>query len=142
MAILTPNLTATVEDLIDCGDTISVSYNSLSLQNLSPDGEVSIVMFNVLDDYFDEIYEQSTLYEFKYEEYQKYYQAPKLLSNYLYGTTELDFIIMRINGIYDPKDFVMRRVRILTKQRMTDILSQIYNANKKFINEYNERNNE
>lgn len=142
MAISIPKRTATVEEFIDLSDSVSISYNKLSLQNLLKDSEISIVIFNVLDDYIDEIMEQTVQYELTSEEYIKYYQSPKLLSDRLYGTTELDFIIMRINGIYDPKDFIMRKIRLLKKSTMTTLLSQIYNANKKFIDEYNERNNE
>lgn len=142
MAISTPKQTTTVEEFIDLADSVSISYNRLSLQNLLKDSEVSIVIYNVLDDYIDEIMEETVYYEFTSEEYIKYYQSPKLLSDRLYNTTELDFIIMRINGIYDPKDFIMRKVRLIKKTTMNTLLSQIYNANKKFIESYNERNNE
>lgn len=142
MATLTPKQTATVEDFIDSADAINISYDILSLKNLLSNENVSIVVYNVLDDYYDEMMDITIDYEFSNAEFDKYFQAPKLLSNYLYGNTELDFIIMRINGIYDPKDLIMRTVKLIHKSDMITLISRIYNANKKFIDEYNERNNE
>lgn len=142
MAISTPKLTTTVEDFIDLSGKVPISYSILSLQNTLKDLGVDIVVFNVIDDYIDEIRSQAVLHDFSDAEYIKYYQSPKLLSNHLYGTTELDFIIMRINGIYDPKDFTMRTVKLLDKSTMNEIMSQVYNSNKRFIDEYNDRNSE
>lgn len=142
MATLKPSQTSTVEDFIDTSDVIPMSYNILSLKNTLTNHDISIVVYNVLDDYYDEIMEKTVEYEFSNAEYDMYFQAPKLLSNYLYNNTELDFILMRINGIYDPKDFIMRKIRLISRIDMIGIISNIYNSNKKFIDEYNERNNE
>lgn len=140
MATLRAQRTATVEDFIDASSSYGFSYESLCLLNLLEDEDVRLPVYNVLDDYIDEIIEQSDLCELNQDQFDKYSQNPKLLCSYLYNNPELDFIILRLNGICDPLDFTMRIVRLISKTTMNTILSQMYNANKKFIAEYNERN--
>lgn len=142
MATLQPTQTSTVDGFIEASESIAITYNTLCMSNLLKDEDISITMFNVIDDYIDEILEKTKLVEFSREQYDKFSQAPKILSNYLYGSTEFDFIILRVNGIYDPKDFTMRKVKLLSKDDLVTIISQIYNANKKLIEVYNENNNE
>lgn len=142
MATLRATQTPTVDEFIEASESMSITYNSLCMSNLLKDEDISITIFNVIDDYIDEILEYANPVALSREDYDKYSQAPKLLSYRMYGTTEFDFIIMRINGIYDPKDFTMRKLKLLNKVDLTTILSQIYNANKKLIDVYNENHNE
>lgn len=142
MATSIPKLTTTVEGFIESSENIRMSYSNLSLKNLNKDNDISLIVYNVLDDYIDELKEASVEYEFTNEEYIKFCQAPKLLADVLYNNTELDFIILRINGLYDPQEFTMRKIKILKRTTINDLLSQIYRSNKKFIDEYNQRNNE
>lgn len=141
MATLLPHQTTTVEDFIDSSNSVSISYEALSLLNILKDEDISMPVFNVVDDYIEELLSYSNTCTLSEAQFLQYYQAPKLLSRYLYNNSELDFIIMRLNGIYDVKDFTMRKIRLISRENMNMILSQIYNANKRFIDEYNERNN-
>lgn len=145
MAIISnPSKAVTIEEFIECSDLVRISYNNLSLiQTISDDDtNIELVMFNVLDDYIEEFKERAKLVELSDEAHLKYYQAPKLLSYDLYRNTELDFIILRLNGIYDDKDFDMKKVYLLESTDMKDLCSQLYNAEKSFINSYNDEHNE
>ena len=86
------------------------------------------------DDYIDEINEYTFEYTFTSDEYSKYVQAPRLLAEKLYSNQELFPILLRINDIYDERDFTMHTIN--------SVLAQIYNCNKRFINVYNDRNNQ
>ena len=67
-------------------------------------------------------------------EYHKYRFKPKLLAYDLYGSTELFFAILFINGMYSIKDFDRRNIKLIRKDHMSEILQAIYNAEQNYIN--------
>lgn len=145
MAIISnPAKAVTIESFIDCAEIVRISYSSLALKETISDDDTNIefVVFSVLDDYIDEFKECAKLVELSEDAYLKYYQAPKILAYDLYKNTELDFIILRLNGIYDDKDFDMKTVYLLESSDMKELCSQLYNSEKKFINSYNDEHNE
>lgn len=145
MAIISnPSKSVTIESFIECSDMVRISYNNLSLREIIKDGDntIEFSIFNILDDYIDEFKEQAKAVELSDDAYLKYYQAPKLLAYDLYKNTELDFIILRLNGIYDDKDFDMRTVYLLESSVMKSLCSQLYNAEKNLMNTYNDKHNE
>lgn len=145
MAIISnPSKSVTIESFIDCAEIVRISYSSLALKETINDDDTNIefVVFNVLDDYIDEFKERAKLVELSEDAYLKYYQAPKILAYDLYKNTELDFIILRLNGIYDDRDFDMKNVYLLESSDMKELCSQLYNSEKKFINSYNDEHNE
>lgn len=143
MATLKPTTAISVENFIDCESMIPIKYTTFLFTNkVEGYDNVSVPTFNVLDDYLDEINGYTQEYTFSSDEYSKYVQAPRLLSDYLYKNQELFPILLRINDIYDEREFTMHTIKLLSRSDMTDVLSQIYNANKKFINVYNDRNNQ
>ena len=72
------------------------------------------------------------------KEYHKYRFKPKLLSYTIYGSSELFFVIMAVNGICDIKDFDMKKMWILTPVDLNNLLLQIYSAEIDYI-EYNRK---
>lgn len=130
---------AYIEDFTDNGDSIRIKYPTLSLCEVF-DGVTEFPLFNVYDDYIDELKDLAQLVELNDTEYRRYYQHPKLLCNDIYRNSELDFIIMRLNGIYDPKDFTSKKIYMLSQDNMNTVLSKIYSSNKNMINIYNEDN--
>lgn len=130
---------STIDDFVSKGDSILVKYSSLSLNEMMGDN-IEFPIFNVYDDYIEELKSISEIVELDKEDWMKYYQAPKLLANYLYKNSELDFIIMRLNGIYDPKDFTSKTIRLVNAKELSEFLSKVYNSNKKFIQTYNQDN--
>jgi len=132
---------STIEEFASSGESIVVKYSALSLNDMfGPDKKIEFPTFNVYDDYIDEFMDLAVSIELTNEEYRKYYQAPKLLANDKYKNSELDFIIMRLNGIYDPKDFIMNPIKLLKQSDMNTCLSKILVSNKNFIETYNQNN--
>lgn len=130
---------AFIEEFVDGGDSITIKYSSLSLNDIFA-GYIEFPMFNVYDDYIDELKSICVKVNLEKEDYIKYYQAPKLLANDIYRNSELDFIIMRLNGIYDPKDFTFRQLLLPPVDPLNKCLSKIYTSNRKFIETYNQDN--
>lgn len=131
---------STVDDFVNGGDSVSMTYSNLSLNEMMGDDAIEFPIFNVYDDYIEELQDAAVTVELTKDEWLKYYQAPKLLANDKYKNSELDFIIMRLNGIYDPKDFTFSTIKMLPVSVMNTYLSKIYNGNKKFIQTYNQDN--
>lgn len=143
MGTLKPTTATSVEDFISSQSMVPITYTTFLFTNTSSiDSSVSIPIFCVLDDYIDEINEMTQEYTFTPDEYSTYVQAPRLLANKLYNNQELFPILLRINDIYDERDFTMHTIKLLSPSDMSTILSRIYNSNKKFINKYNGRNNQ
>lgn len=133
---------STIESFVSGGDSVKVKYSALSLNDMMGDSDLMIEFptFNVYDDYIDDFMNAATEVTLTDEQYRQYYQAPKLLANELYRNSELDFILMRINGVYDPKDFTFRKVKVISMDTLNDMLSKILISNSRMIDVYNEDN--
>ena len=133
-----PENTYTLEEFITAGRTSTISFDSLSYKDkLSNGTEISVL--NVIDDYMEELISISSIIRFSTDEYIKYKFKPKLLCHDIYGNSELYYIIIRLNGIADIKEFDFKTVRMLKVEYMNEVLSAIYNAEYKFISEYKSR---
>ena len=71
--------------------------------------------------------------QFSYQ-IEKYRYKPWLLAYDIYGSEECDFIIMAMNGIIDPKDFELDKLKLINPQSMSNILGRIYSANETLLN--------
>lgn len=132
------NKTYTIEQFVESGSSVVISFNNLSYQeNIST--SLRLPIFNVLDDYIDDLKKMCKVVELNDEEYIKYKFKPKLLCYDIYGSAELYFIILRLNDMCDVKEFYSRRIKMLPQQTMESILTSIYNAEREFIDEYNSK---
>ena len=66
-------------------------------------------------------------------EFNKYRFKPKLLAYDLYGSTELYFTILFLNGICSIKDFNRKNIRLIKKSDMILLLESIYNAEQNYL---------
>lgn len=65
---------------------------------------------------------------FSSEDYRKYRYNPWRLSNDLYGTTELWFMILHLNEMYSANEFDKRSIKIYNKEDFIDKLNEIVNV--------------
>ena len=130
-----PERTSTVEDFIDMGASDQITYKNFSIlvKFVSESSVVEYAQDNIIYDYMDEIMERTVDYEFSDLEYIKYRYKPKLLAYDIYDTTELFFVILAINGMCSVKDFTKRKIKLLYKSDMLDLLNQIYSAESDYI---------
>ena len=129
-----PNTTHTIEEFIEAGSvSSSVTYYDTSIL----DGNAGILysINNVVFDYLDELKELRQLVKLNSSDYKKYrYDGVYLLAYDVYGCRELAYIILALNGIFDPKDFTMNPVYLLRKSDMKAMLEAIRNAETEYIN--------
>ena len=57
----------------------------------------------------------------------------------IYGNPELYWVILRLNGIIDVKDFDFDVLRMVRVDDLNTYMSQIYNAESKWMKDYNSR---
>ena len=126
----------TIEQFIDSDSgSRSISYHNFSiLDQKEIDGEtVQFIDINILDDYLDEMKDLSVPVQLSDKELAKYSYNPGLLAYDLYGSIELEFVILKLNGVIDPKDFNFPTIKLVEVSVLDDILSTIYSAENKFI---------
>ena len=126
MATSDPAKTHTIEDFIDMKPNDNFTYATMALYMQSIVDKTTIYSSdNVLYTYLEDIKSFSIDYTFTEEEYQKYKYRPKLLAYDIYGSTELYFVILAINDTCNIKDFKKRKIRLLYKSDLSDLLNRI-----------------
>lgn len=118
----------TIEEFINSKNLNQISYDKLSLYEQMESGDLFLV-YNVLNDYYDEVIEHSAYLQLTDEEYMKYRFRPKLLAWRIYGDPELFFILLFLNNICSVKDFDFKRLRILKPNDLNQVISAITNSN-------------
>lgn len=123
---------STVSETISKGSALSTLsyYNTSILQKID---DIEYSDHNIIYDYLDELLSISTVIELSDLEYLKFEFRPDLLSYYIYGTTDYDFVILALNGLLSPKDFTKKKLRLLDSANMNTIINKIYNAENTYI---------
>ena len=129
--------TYTVEDFIELGKSIDdIQYSKFAILSKAANNVENPILYaehNVIYDYEEEFKLLSQTIEMTDSEYHKYRFKPKLLAYDLYGSTELFFTILYINGMYNIKDFDRKTIKLISKKNMVDLLEAIYNAERNYI---------
>ena len=131
-----PKDTYTLEQYANSGKNVTISYNNLSYRELI-NSNLIVPIFNVLDDYIDDLKRIAVTVQLTDDQYYNYMYKPKLLSQDIYGNTELYIVILRLNGMCDMKEFNKKKLKMLTIDNMNEALTLIYNTEKKYIDQYN-----
>lgn len=129
-----PALTYTLSDFISMGKQDEITYRNFSI--LRYDMKAEFAEQNILDYYLSELKKCClNVTEFTEEEIAKYKYAPDMLAYDIYGSTQLDFIILLCNGIIDPKEFDFKRKSILLPKKsvLNEFLSKVYNSESNWL---------
>ena len=126
-----------LDDFIAYGKTLTISYQNLSLTEIF-DG-IKFPMFNIIQDYIEELKDEAITITFTDKEYYKYKYKPRLLSAYLYGSTEFFSIILQLNDIASEKEFTKKSIKLIPADTMKSLLEKIYIAEQNYLTSYNSR---
>ena len=126
-----PAQTYTLEQFISMKETDDMTYNNFSIYGLIDNQKV--LESNLIDEYLDELSKVSSIVELNIDEYKKYKFAPDLLAYDVYGSVQLDFIVLAANDMIDPKDFNLKKLKLPTVSRLRTFLNEVYNANNNWI---------
>ena len=131
-----PQNTTTIEEFIESGKGITISYPTLSFINVMSN-ETKVSVLNVVSDYIEELRNACENVKLSEEQQFTYFYKPKLLCYDVYDNPELYYIILLINDMADVKEFTKPVIKMLKKSHMSMLLSNIYNAEKEAIDSYN-----
>lgn len=132
------NTSFTLDQFADSKSSNDISYYSMSLLEKDPNTNIEYDVFNVVSDYINELKKMSHPVTLSETEYYTYRFKPKLLAKYLYGNTELYFIILWLNDMWSVKDFNLRTIKLIKNTELSEALSKINASEKSFIKAYNE----
>lgn len=131
--------THTVNEFIGRKYEDEITYRNFSIVEYA-DG-IELINRNLISEYIDILLSASISYTFTVAEYNKYKYAPDLLSYDLYKTTQLDFVIMLLNDMVDPKEFTLKTVKLPNANVLRVVLSDIMSVNSGFIAQNRADNN-
>jgi hypothetical protein len=95
----------------------------------------------VASDYIDELRNDYCVnVELSDDELARYKYRPKLLAYDIYGSQEIYFLILILNDICSTKEFTFSKLKLPTKNNMTEICKILMNQNRSDIQIYNEAN--
>ena len=117
--------TFTLDQFADSKSSNDISYYSMSLLERDPNTNIEYDVFNVVSDYMNELKEMSHSVTLTDTEYYTYRFKPKLLAKFLYGNTELYFIILWLNDMWSVKDFNLRTIKLIKNTELAEALSKI-----------------
>jgi hypothetical protein len=130
--------THSLSEFIDMGKSIvRYDYPQFCLKE-TIDG-VPIIVQNVLDDYIEDLKNNCMWVKLTDKQVIEYRYNPKKLSYKLYETTLFYHIILRVNDICNVHEFTLstNRLRLVPKDLLSELISEIYNAEKTTIYNYN-----
>ena len=126
-----PALTHTLTEFISMQSTDELTYRNFSI--LDKSHNLEILDHNLLHDYITDLEPYFQYIVLTNDESVRYKYAPDLLAYDVYGSTQLDFAIMILNGVIDPKEFTFDTVILLYNSAMNTLLSEIYSAEIDYI---------
>lgn len=128
---------SSLDGFITNGKLNTISYANLSFVDYFQD--IKFPMYNIIQDYLDNLEEDVFKVTLTDQEYAKYKYKPRLLSNYLYGSTEFFFVILALNGIATEKEFTSQTIKLLSADKMKELIEKIYTLEQESIQSYNSR---
>ena len=129
--------TSTLEEFIEAGNAVTITYAHTSM--LDETGDIKIPIYNIVSDYLYELLGRSTTVVLNDKEFWKYKYKPKLLAVDIYGNAELYFVILMLNNMCSVKEFDIKKIKMLSRKDMSDLLGLIYSSEMDFLAQYNDK---
>jgi len=141
-----PDMSNSIEEFIAAGkDSAIISYYNFSILQVEYSKDktlrIDFTIDNLINDYMDVLKDAAKKVKLTDAEKIKYFYNPDLLAYDIYGSTELDFVIMQMNGIIDPKDFDLPTLKLVYKSDLANIMNRIYTAENVYLAANREQNN-
>ena len=118
---------STIQDSIEVGKELQITGNTLHYKNIISNSNNELFVFSIssiFDKYYELMKEKTVTIELTDEEYRTYIYKPKLLSLDLYGTTELDFLLLRLNNMVSCIYFNKKTLKVFDKN-IISLLNEI-----------------
>ena len=133
MAQHNPATTYTLQDFINMRNTDDMTYYNFSILEVI-DG-VQHLNHNLVEDYLHHLLVTCESVTFSDEEFKRYKYHPDLLAYDLYGSVQLDFILLLLNDAIDPKEFDVKTVKLPYASVLNTFLNDIYSKESSYIDQ-------
>lgn len=134
-----PALTYTLEQFIGMQYSDEITYRNFSI--LESLNGIELLDHNLIDDYIEELTDLCIPVPLSDEEYKKYRYCPDRLAYDVYGSVQVDFVILFANGMIDPKEFDIKTVKLPYASQLHIFLSEVYNSDSNYIKFNRSQNN-
>lgn len=134
-----PATTYTLDSFINMQKSDDMTYYNFSI--LEVINGVEHLDHNLVEDYLPFLSDNAIQLELSDDEYVKYKYAPDRLAYDLYGSTQLDFVILLLNDMIDPKDFMVRKIKLVYASTLSEFLNNIYSKEASYIQQNRADNN-
>lgn len=128
---------STIKETVELGKELEITSNTLHYKKVITNSNNENFIFSIssiFDKYYELMKERTMTIELTDAEYRKYIYKPKLLSLDLYGTTELDFLLLRLNNMTSCIYFNKQTFKVFDKD-ITTLLNEIMiHENTNYIN--------
>lgn len=106
---------STIKSLVEYGKELTITSVDLHYKTVitNTKGEKIIVNINALfEKYYEMLLDTVETVELTGDEYYKYRYKPRVLSNDLYGTPELHFMLLRLNNMCSITEFDKTEIKV------------------------------
>ena len=124
--------TYTVQDFISLRTSDEITYYNYSILEYLNGFDMFVT--SLLYDYDDELQEMAVTVNLTEKERIKYRYKPYLFAYDVYGSSEMEFLIMMLNGIIDPKEFGFNKIKAIPPNKLTETLGRIDSVNETYMN--------
>ena len=131
MANIAPSETYTLEDFVSMKIVDDMTYYNFSIVEVI--NGVKHLDINLVEEYLDILKKASVKIELSKQEFRRYQYRPDLLSYDIYGSTQLDFVILLLNDIIDPKEFTRAILYLPRASVLKEFLDAVYSKESGYI---------
>lgn len=133
MAQHNPATTYTLQDFINMRNIDDMTYYNFSI--LEVINGVQHLNHNLVEDYLPHLLSTCETVPLSDTEYKRYKYRPDLLAYDLYGSVQLDFVLLLLNDMIDPKEFDVKTVKLPYASILNTFLNDIYSKESTYINQ-------
>ena len=126
-----PALTHTLEDFIELQLSDEMTYYNTSI--IEKQGNITFTDHNLIDDYMDELLSMCVSVTLTDDQMVMYRYSPDILAYDVYGSAQLDFVVLAVNDMVDPKEFFVRTIKLPYNSYLKAFLADVITANEGYI---------
>lgn len=119
---------SSIHEVIENSKLLDISYEKLFFKSkIEVNNETNLIInYNSLvDNYMEDIMKTCMLVTLTDKDLADYKFQPKKLSYYLYNTTELWFLLLRVNNMVSSLDFNKKKIYIFNKNKIFKVINEI-----------------
>ena len=131
VAIINADKTYTLDQFISMQSSDQLTYKNFAI--LEKYNNIEYLDHSLIDDYLTEFLSVAVELVLDDSQFIRYKYSPDLLSYDVYGTTQLDFVILALNDMIDPKEFTKKKIKMLYNSAVKELMSYVYNSNSGYI---------